>query len=100
MPPASAVIFIFLFAGIEHSDAGSAGRLMRESVRINYGCDAIADARRKKSFAADKLWIDCEAVMQNETARLRFGVQASHLRPRGFGIDEIPCGRVDTDPGV
>src|SRR5260370_27569304 len=100
MPPASAVIFIFLFAGIEHSDAGSAGRLMRESVRINYGCDAIADARGKQAFGADKLWIERDAVMENEAARLRFGLQASNLRPGGFGIDEIPGDRRDTAPVV
>src|SRR5229473_574077 len=88
-PPASAVIFSFTFEDIENSDAGSVGSVTREAIGICYLRDAIAHARRKKFFPADKLRVESEAFAQGETVGFRFGLQAGDLGPGGFGIDEI-----------
>src|SRR5712691_5739800 len=75
---------------IENSDAGGMGSVTRESACVSYVCDAIADARGEKSFAADKLRIDRNALAQREAARFGFVLQPRDLGPGGFRIDEIP----------
>src|SRR5216684_7417970 len=83
-PPASAVIFSFTFEDIENSDAGSVGSVTREAIGICYLPDAIAHARRKKFFPADKLGIKREAFAQNEAVGFRFRSQPGDLGPGGF----------------
>src|SRR6266849_1235367 len=90
-PPASAVIFIFLFVGIERSDASGVGGVTSESIGVGYGFDSIADARTEEFVARNEFGVEREAFTQRETAGLSLGLQMRDLRPGGFGIDEIFC---------
>src|SRR5881398_1391612 len=85
---------------MENSDAGGAGSVTRESVRTGNFCNAIADARREKFLAMNKLGIEGEAFAQGEAAGLGFGTKARNLRPGGFRVDEILGDRRNASPVV